>query len=147
YWDDVQVAEKLAHLFDCPWNVLNVGKVTAASCLRLLGLKQGLNNLGMGFMLPFLQMIRDTYGSDIVFLTGDGGDKVLPDLMPKRSLSGSQDLVSYIVECNSVLSLREIESLTDVSKQQMWDELENLVCTYPENSWNKKYIHFLLFQR
>lgn len=144
---DIKVAEQLANIFDIDWKVFQLTTPTGKALLKLLKIKTGLNYLGMSFILQFFDKIREAYSSNIVYFTGDGGDKVLAPLLPSKKLKNIEDLVDYIIMKNQIFSLDNVASLTQITKNKIIDELKNHVLFYPEKDWNQKYVHFLIYER
>lgn len=52
---DVPVARRVAALFGVPWELFTLAAPTRRDVLKLLRLKNGMNPLGMSFLLPFLE--------------------------------------------------------------------------------------------
>lgn len=144
---DVDVAKSLARVFRIPWNVYELQPVTGAEALELLYLKGGANSLHMAMLLPFLRTLKSKYGQKITLFTGDGGDKVIPDLRPPLYLRNLRALALYVIHENHVFSLEEITQITNVQTEEIVAELESILGDYPEQDLRQKYVHFLLFER
>ena len=144
---DIQIAEKLANLFNIDWKVFRIDPPKGKDVVQLLRIKNGLNHLAMSFILLFFEKIKETHGSRVVYFTGDGGDKSLPDLRPHRRFRNVDQLVDYIVSANHILSLDDVAALTRIHKHDIVDELTTHILSYPEKNWTQKYVHFLIFER
>lgn len=144
---DVKIAGQLADVFNIDWKVFPVPAPTGRDLLKLLRIKNGLNYLGMSFILAFFDKVKETYGSRVTWFTGDGGDKLLTDLRPSRSLKDLDDLVKYIISENKIFSLASVVDLVQVQEREITDELKDQLLSYPEKEWNKKYIHFVIYER
>ena len=144
---DAKLAEQLAEVFKADWKMFHLDAPKGKDFAQLLRMKGGLNYLGMSFILPFFDQVRAAYGSDITYLTGDGGDKVLPDLRPEKPLSTLHDLVGYSIANTGGFSLKKAASLTRLQEDDIVEEIRRHVATYPEESLAQKYIHFLIYER
>ncbi len=144
---DVKIAKQLANTFNIELKIFNLGPPKGKDILKLLKIKNGLNYLGMSFILPFFNRIKETFGNDIIYFTGDGGDKVLPDLRPLKKLKDLDALIDYIIALNSKLSLNNVSSLTKIDKNEIVSELKKHLSTYPEKDLHSKYIHFFIYER
>lgn len=144
---DVKIAEQLAHIFNIEFKIFHLGPPKGKDILKLLKIKNGLNSLRFSFILPFFSRIKETYGNNIIYFTGDGGDKVLPDLRPLFKLKDLDALIEYIMSLNAILSLDDVATLTKIDKQEIISELRNHLATYPEKDLHSKYIHFLIYER
>lgn len=144
---DVEIAEQLAKLFDIDWKTCILNPPQGKDLLTLIRIKSGLNSLGMSFILPFFDEIKQKYGSTITFFTGDGGDKLLPDLRPIKKLKDLDDLVSYIVLRNSIFTIHDVAAITEIQEREIINELRKNVSSYPEKRLDQKYVHFLIYER
>lgn len=118
---DVEIAEQLAKLFDIDCKTCILNPPQGKDLLMLIKIKNGLNYLGLSFILPFFDEIKQKYGSGITFFTGDGGDKLLPDLRPLKKLKDLNDLVSYIVSRNSIFTIHDVAAVTGIQESEIID--------------------------
>jgi asparagine synthase (glutamine-hydrolysing) len=145
---DLPVAESVADALGVPWHRYDLPEVTRESRDTLIGLKQGMNHIGMGFILPFLETLRDTYGPEFTYVTGDGGDKALPDLTPPREFADLEDLVEYVVTKDSLgFDLDEVTRLLDVTESEVKATLRDELASYPESSPSQVYKHYKVRER
>ena len=144
---DAKLAEQLAQVFKADWKMFYLDAPKGKDFARLLRMKGGLNYLGMSFILPFFDRVKAAYGSDINYLTGDGGDKVLPDLRPEKPLNTLHDLVAYTIANTGGFSLKRVSSLTRLQEDEIVEEICSHVATYPEESLAQRSIHFLIYER
>ncbi|MCA9786939.1 MAG: hypothetical protein KC488_10325, partial [Candidatus Cloacimonetes bacterium] len=145
--DDVAVAFELVKVLDVDWNLTQLHPVAGQDVLRMLRLKSGMNFLGMSFILSFFDRIRERHGDDVVYHTGDGGDKLLPDLRPQARLNTPDDLVQYILAKQGIMSLEDAARLVKLDPAEILEDLTHLVMSYPEQSVAGKYVHFQLLER
>lgn len=144
---DVKIAEQLANVFNVDWKVFQLGPPTGEEILELLKIKSGLSYFGTSFILPFFRRIRGTYGCRMIYFTGDGGDKVLPDLRPSPRPPNLDALIHYIINRNHLFSLDDTAALTKMDKREIISELKRHLMTYPEKDLRQKYVHFLIYER
>ncbi len=144
--DDTKIAEQLANLFSVPWKLFHLDSPTKKDALELIKIKNGLNSLGMSFILPFYKSLKVHYGNRILHFTGDGGI-ILKDYSLNSRISNSGEFVDFIVKKNQIFSIGEVSSLTNLEQRQIMSELENHIMAYPEREWQNKYWHFLHFER
>jgi asparagine synthase (glutamine-hydrolysing) len=144
---DIPVAQKLARLFELDWKICQLPRSTGRQAKKLLDMKSGLNSLSMSFILHFFDTLRKEFGRDIFYLTGDGGDKVLPNLNPPIRIKGLDQLTKYILDKNQIFPLYITAALTGLPEKEIENELKLHLSSYPEDDWNDKYIHFLIYER
>lgn len=144
---DPAIAEQLARELNLDWKLFESEPTCGRSILlRLLRIKNGLNYLGMGFILLFFDKLKETYGSNITYFTGDGGDRVKPHIKPLKMLKNIDKLINHILSHNQIFSLDDVVSITKIPRTKIIDELRNHVLSYPEREWNDKYIHFMVYE-
>ena len=143
---DVEIARKLASELKLDWKLFNCDQPKGKDFLKLLIMKDGLNFLGMSFILSFFDKIRETYGPKITYFTGDGGDRLKPTLKPLKRLKNLDDLVNYIISTNNIFSFNDVITLTNIPKNEIIDEIKNLILSYPERDLYQKYVHFMIYE-
>ncbi len=141
---DVRVAKALAKAYNTPLKHHILQEPSDQDADVLSKIKQGLNDSGMSFLLPFFRSLEDTTA---LFWTGDGGDKIFPDLRPLRHLFSENDLVNYIYKKHHNFTYKEIENTTGISKSELKSHLKNHLKQYPETRWSGKYVHFIIMER
>lgn len=146
YWDS-KIAEKVAQALRISWEKYNLKPPTGKDLATLLHIKGGLNYLAMGYIIQFFDRIMDRHGSTITYFTGDGGDKVLPNLNPGQGFRSIHDLVAYIISMNYVFPISEVSAITGMEVNEIIEDIENNLSGYPERDLNQKYVHFLLYER
>lgn len=142
---DVRLAERVADALDADWERYDVDR-SESHRADLLEAKQGQNFLAMSFLLDFLEQLRDRHGP-FAYVTGDGGDKALPDLTPPRSFGSRRDLAEYVVEAHSVFPPAEVADLTGVDRAALVRAVDDRLASYPESSYDGLYVHFLVRER
>jgi asparagine synthase (glutamine-hydrolysing) len=108
---------------------------------ELLLCKQGLNYLGMAFLVPYLNYFKDNHLQQI---TGDGGDKVVADLRPLVRLRSRNDLWQYLQRKNSFGSVSNVLKLCSISENEFRTELEEILFEDGLTHIEDVYIRFLL---
>ena len=141
---DVEAAKQLADIYNSELEIVELQKSKGKDVLELLQMKMGMNYLGMSFILPFFKKINK---NNLSCFTGDGGDKVLPDLRPNKNISGINNLIKYIISKNKIFSLNDVVKILNIDKNEILEELRQILKSYPEKSMKQKYIHFLISER
>ncbi|MFC4450032.1 asparagine synthase-related protein [Halorussus aquaticus] len=142
---DVRLAERIADALDADWERYAVER-TERHREDLLEMKQGLNFLAMSFLLDFLEQLEARHGK-FTYVTGDGGDKALPDLTPPREFDGRRDLAEYVVDTHSIFDPEEAADLTGVSRERLVQSVQARLDSYPESAYDAQYVHFLVRER
>lgn len=145
---DVRVARETAEALDVDWQQFELSRPGTPEIRTLLSLKAGMNPFTNAAMVEFLQSLHAETGSDVTYVTGDGGDKAIPDLSPSKSLDDVADLVSYLAEKETIVfPLDRVETMTDVSAATLRETLRRRVESYPESTPAGKYIGYKVRER
>jgi len=144
---DVAIARQVASLFGAEWKLLPLNAPLAGDVLKLLRMKNGMNPLYMSFLLAFLDQVRRSWGSDLVFFSGEIGDRLLPDRRPAVEFAGIGELVEHLIRQDPKFSLDTVAALTGIKRVDIIDGLRGHISSYPERDWSQKYIHFVTYER
>lgn len=144
---DVPVARRLAQLLGVDWTLFELGPPGRRDVLTLLRIKNGMNPLGMAFLLPFLDAVRNSFELPVFFLTGVGGLATLLDPRSPIPLTALDTLVEYLIAQYGKFSLQDVSALTGFTRADIFDELRQHLLSYPEREWGEKYVHFTIAER
>ncbi|PGF17312.1 hypothetical protein CP556_15210 [Natrinema sp. CBA1119] len=144
---DVELARELAETFDIDWQRYDVGPPNGSDLDRIIKTKNGQIGLLTSFILDFFRQLREEYDAGLTYVTGDGGDKVLPDLTPATSIDDESALVDYVIAENCFLSLEEVAQITGLSVDAIRRSVRERLRLYPETDPASKYVHFLVYER
>lgn len=145
--DDYQIANAIARTLRTKHSNFQLVEDTPRDFRKLFRIKGGLNFLGMAFFVQFMELLQNQYPHKVLFLTGDGGDKVLPDLRPKRSLKTPAELLDYICQNNCSFTMEFACSLLGISPKSILDYMLALIDKYPGKNYMQNYKHFHLSER
>jgi len=79
-------------------------------------------------------------------LTGDGGDKVLPNLRP-TAVADADGAVRQLLRCHRIVPLEQVSALTGVGEVDIVLELRDRLAAYPEECWADRHVHFEICER
>ena len=143
---EVQIAKTIAGILGSPWRLVNLQASTWADAGELLHIKSGLNSLGMAFVLGFYKAIREAFGSRITHFTGDGGDYLLPPVVPLRPLNSEDQVIRAIFNANYIVWDRfwpeDAAALAGVDRADLFDSLAKAVAGFPEPACRGKFLHY-----
>jgi asparagine synthase (glutamine-hydrolysing) len=145
--DDARGAEQIAALLGVPWHLYRLPRATGAEALELLRIKDGMNPLGMSFIINFLRRLRADWGEGAGLFTGDGGDKVLPSLVPAWTPRTLEQVAHMLIADQHVWPLDRAAEISSVTIEAVVEELAAVLRDYPETSLANKYVHFLVYER
>ncbi|MCH7721866.1 MAG: hypothetical protein IIC76_00805 [Bacteroidetes bacterium] len=146
--DDVNISEDLSKLFNMDWNLLQLDQAEQKDISFLLETKRGMNDLGNNFMVQFLRQLLGKEGNKLLYLTGDGGHRVLPSQLPAVKFNSLDELVKYIISSRSSLfTLTNVLKITGINYNDFYNELFNILNNYSEKIIDNKYVRFVIFGR
>lgn len=143
---DVDIARQVAEALRIDWRNVNLPPAKGADAHALLEVKQGLNYLSMKFIIPFLRMIESLYGPDVRHFNGNTG-MILRDYRAARKFRGVDEMVGYLLSKGGrycmmgLFPYREAARLTGVGEREFIGELSRVLSSYPEKSFDQKYVH------
>lgn len=143
---DFQTAQEIAATLGVEWYGCHLSAPRGQDLVRLLDLKHGLNNLRMSSILPFFHNLKERFGDNILYLTGDGGGDALGDSVPYRHTPTLDSLITYLVERYQIFTMQEVAALTGLRIDELRDEITRLLASYPETNLAKKYQHFFCLE-
>jgi asparagine synthase (glutamine-hydrolysing) len=139
---DFEAAARVSRLLGVEWRGFKLPPPQGRDLRQLLTMKNGLNNLRMGFILRFFHQVRESFGPGLTFFTGDGGGDTLGVSCPYRQVDSLEALVAYLIEKYQVFPLKEVAAFTGVDVRDLKGEIATLLISYPERSLERKYKHF-----
>ena len=146
--EEVVVAEQVAALLNLDWKLLDVVPPNGDDIYKLLKIKEGMNSLYMAGIIPFYKEIQKSFGNNINFFTGDNGDKLIFTIdRPITNFKNVDELVEYIISEHAIIPIDEVVALTKTKKTELFNDLKELVLSFPENDLKQKYIHFRIHEK
>ena len=143
---DVEVAQLISKAHSKELDLIDLGLPEENDFLELFDFKKGQSMLDMAFMVPFLRALRKRSENAAMF-TGDGGDKVLPSLLPDSRVFKGKKLMTYALRANRKFAEAAAEEVFGISKGSVKEAIEQLFDGYPEKTWEGKFRHFTMENR
>jgi len=139
---DAQVARQLAELLGIDWQQINLGRVTGADVLALLRAKCGLNGFQTSFLCAFNRALKDRFGSDLVYFTGDTGHGFKASLQGVGCRDIDDVVHRCILEHFGMFPIEAVTRLVGVSARAILDNLKEYLAGFPETSLQGKWTRF-----
>lgn len=143
---DAALAREVARSLNIPWRLYSLKQPTWRSFVDTALLRDGLNYGGMASRLEYLASVRRDYGNRIMCFTGDGGDKVLPDLRGPWWMRTLDQFLQYRLN-DSIWPLADVSSMLALDQRCILDEISAHFDTYAERDMRNREVHFLLTER
>lgn len=139
---EVDVARRVANALGVPWK-LYVAERTDGYRETLLETKQGMNSLSMSLGLDFADQVAVDHPGAL-FITGDGGDKTVKNILPSKSVESVTDLVEVVIDRMEVFDLEEVTEIVDTDADALVDSVRERIDAYPESTLEGRYVHFIV---
>ncbi len=144
---DAVGAGEVAKQLNLDWDLIKVEPLTGDAIQELIQNKNGLNTLSSAFLLSFYKQLSDKFGRNMIYITGDGGDKVFPDHRASKKLNSTAELLNYMISNKYFIHPDKIEKLLCIKKQELYDSIIATLDSYPEQSMSYKYVRFIIMER
>jgi len=137
------VAKKL----EFPLETMRGSSIEKADMAWVVRLKLGLVPTSTGFAFPFFNTILETSSRASVYFSGDGGDKVLPAIAPLRKFHSTDQVVSFIIERESICDIEIVAQICGLDRTTIESNIGYTLSTYPETNLSEKVAHFRIYER
>jgi asparagine synthase (glutamine-hydrolysing) len=146
---EVETAKIISDKFNFKWDLLKIEPPKGKDIITHLKLKEGMSYLGTAFLISFYKQIEQNYGRKVDLITGEKNDKIVFTLdNPIKKCSSLDELAVYLLADLSIgVFIDDIESLIDIKKDEILDDIVNRLRSYPENDFSQKYIHFRAIEK
>lgn len=144
---DLNIARRLAEKLELQWQQVDLPAPPAGDVQKIFRLKDGLINSSQAYDVSYFAQLEGRFGRNFIHFSGDGGDKTLPDLQPRKRFTSLPELAVYILQRHQLMPLPLAGSLAGVTIDEFLDDLISLLRSYPEASLNHKYVHFMIYER
>ena len=101
------------------WELIHLPHCKKDSYEKLHQIKQGLNNLCMGFIIPFFEKLKSKYPQHQTYMTGDAGDKFLSKITPNITLHSRKALCYYTLYKEQVFPLHIASQILSIPPSEM----------------------------
>ena len=143
---DTDIAKRIAKSLNIQWEYYHFIESRAKDLITLLRTKKGLTYLGYGFLIQFLDKLRNRHSSSgMNVFVGYSGDRILADLTIKYG--SLEELISSIMTIRVFLPLNDVAAIVQIKETEILDEIRNTVSSYPEKNLSQKLVHFLFYGR
>jgi len=144
---DAVGAEEIARRLNLKWDLIKVGTPKGIDVNKLIKYKNGLNTLSSVFLLAFYEKLVHKFGKNMVYITGDGGDKIFPDHRPTQKIRSVKELASYLISNKYFFTPAKIERLLGIKEADIIEGITSLLDSYPEQRLEFKFERFTIVER
>ena len=131
--EESATAERVAKTLGAPWRRYDLARPSWEAMRRLASRCDGTTNVGMAFMDEFFARFHADFGPDAVQVTGDGGDRALPDLSDRLPSKDRHAFVTRQLE-GALFPVDAVAGLVRLDAREIVDAVRAHVDAYPERS-------------
>jgi asparagine synthase (glutamine-hydrolysing) len=144
---DARMAEKISRAISVDWSLVQANRSSPELEDELVWMKDGLNYSAMAYILEYCRALISESGRQAVYVSGDGGDKVLPDLRPGKRLSNDDELVLFKLGMNGAGTFQAAAALVGIEPRRIIDDVRFVLSGCPEQDIQQKAVHFTIYER
>jgi asparagine synthase (glutamine-hydrolysing) len=140
--EESATAEAIAKTLGAPWRLYELARPPWASMAKLALRGDGTTNVGMAFMEEFFARVRSDFGADAVQVTGDGGDRALPDLADRVPSKGRDAFVERTLG-SALWPVETVARLVRLDRGDVEEAVNDHFRAYPETGaqwWTVRYM-------
>jgi asparagine synthase (glutamine-hydrolysing) len=142
---DIDTAAKLTRQYGIDWEYYDLAPPDAGTLQKHIQLKDARDPL-MPYLLVFFEELINKHTA-VSYIIGAGGDMVLPDLTPARSITDLDELVEYLVSSSHRYSIEDVAALSGVKAEKIRRSIRERFEQYPETDPEQLYAHFRIYER
>lgn len=146
YEADLKLAGQIAASIGVPFDEYKL-VLQPRDELALIQAKQGLNYIGMQFIIDLYRQVAARFGTDTLYLTGDGADSTLCYLGERNPHISDHTLVETLFHRHAQFAQHDIEAITGLKADDLKHQIACIVDGYPERIANHKSYHYTIFER
>lgn len=121
------IAKEIADALTIKWQKISLTQESFnCDTASLMKVKMSIQPCRFYFLYQFCNEVSKKFGSTITFFTGDGGDKVFPDLSKNLKFDNDLKLFKLIIKENHEFTINLASKIIGVSEK----ELENQIFSY-----------------
>jgi len=144
---EAQVSGMVAQLVKTERKTVEISKLKGVGILRMLKLKSGICPISKGFIFDYYSSIKQMLGDGTVLFGGNGGNNLLEDTRPVKTINCIEDFADHKQRKEGLFSYEEVALLTGVSRDEIIHEIRDLTDSYPERTWQQKWVHLYFYCR
>lgn len=146
--NDVIIAKEIADALNIKWQKISLTRDSFYSDVKsLMTVKMSIQPCRFYFLYQFCNEVKKKFGSDITFFTGDGGDKVFPDLTKGLKFNNNLKLFEFIIKENHEFSIKLASQITGVPENELGNQIFTYIKDLPSRTSAGKLEQFILRAR
>jgi asparagine synthase (glutamine-hydrolysing) len=145
---DAIIAKEIADTLNIKWRKISLSKDSFnTDIVSLMKVKMSLQSSRFYFLYQYCNDVKNIFGSDITFFTGDGGDKVFPDLGKNLKFTDDLRLFRLIIKENHEFTINLAAKIVGVSEKELEKQIFSYIKELPGLTSSSKLEQFMIRAR
>ncbi|MBA3986982.1 MAG: hypothetical protein H0X63_10515 [Flavobacteriales bacterium] len=142
---DVQIAEEIADILKIDWQKIVLTESSFLNDLDvLMKVKMSIQSARTYFLYKYCKEVKNIFGNEITFFTGDGGDKVFPDLTRGLTYVDDNSLLNLILNEHHEFSIQFAAKIIGVNEEALKNQIFAIIKNLNGETSGLKHEEFLL---
>jgi len=146
-YNEVDIAKKVGSALEVKHDFISIPFIAMHLMIHSAIIRDGVLSIDLAPILAFLIKARELLGSNIFLFTGDGGDKTLAPLTINRKINTIVEMVDFLLEPSVQWEKDITNEITKLRKNDLKDNIIDILVNYPEISMFGKYRGMKIRQR
>ncbi|GAA0879718.1 hypothetical protein GCM10009119_26870 [Algoriphagus jejuensis] len=145
---DSIIAEEIADSLGIKWHKVALSRDSFLEDVdSLMNIKMSIQPCRFYYLYQFCAEVQKKFGNDITFFTGDGGDKVFPDLGRNLKFNDDYKLFKFIIRENHEFSVEHASAIVGISSKDLENQIFSYIRSLPAKTSSNKLEQFILRAR
>ena len=129
--EETDTSEQIARALDIPWETLVVSPPSWEDERAMAVMRDGTSNVALAFLAEYFELVKARFGTDALHLTGDGGDRALPDLRAEIHIADRARFLEFRL-ANALWTVDDVAALVGLRRDDVVDPIRAHFESYPE---------------
>jgi len=145
---DAIIAKEIADTLNVKWQKISLTNESfSIDITSLMKIKMSIQSCRLYFLYQYCEEVKKIFGSKITFFTGDGGDKVFPDLTKNLTFNDDLKLFNFIIKENHEFTINLAAKITEVQEKDLEKQIFSYIQELPGITSSSKLEQFMLRAR
>lgn len=141
--EETDTSAQIAHALGIPWETLVLAPPSWEDERAMAVMRDGTSNVALSFLAEYFTLLQGRFGADALHLTGDGGDRALPDLRAEVRIGDRARFVEYRL-ANALWNVDELAALVGSTRDDVVDPIRAHFESYPERDPSLLNVRFMM---
>jgi asparagine synthase (glutamine-hydrolysing) len=141
--EETDTSGQIARALGIPWETIVLAPPSWDDERAMAMMRDGTSNVALSFLVEYFDLVKTRFGADALHLTGDGGDRALPDLRAEIRIADRARFLEFRL-ANALWSVDEAAALVGLKPDEVVDPIRAHFETYPERDAALYNVRFMI---